>query len=64
MIQAKSLSSLVSKMYANTHGIILLEYGISFTRWLIILILCNDGCQLKSTKLRSRNHQRRRRFGV
>jgi hypothetical protein len=63
-IQAKSLSSLVSKMYTNTHGIILLEYGISLARWLIILILCNDGCRLKSTKLRSRNHQRRRCFRV
>ena len=29
----------------------LLEYSISLTRWLIILILCNDGCRLKSTEL-------------
>ena len=38
-IQAKSLSSLVSKVYANTQEIILLEYGISLNRWLIILLV-------------------------
>jgi len=40
----EKLSSLVSKMYVNTQEIILLEYGISLTRWLIILILRNDSC--------------------
>jgi len=39
MIQAESLSSLVSKVYANTQEIILLEYGISLNRWLIILLV-------------------------
>jgi len=28
----------------------LLEYGMSLTRWLILLILCNGGRRLKSTK--------------
>ena len=60
----EKLSSLVSKMYVNTQEIILLEYGISLTRWLIILILRNDSCRLKSTKLWGRSHRRRRRFRV
>ena len=38
-IQAESLSSLVNKVYADTQGIILLEYGISLTWWLIITYL-------------------------
>jgi len=29
----------------------LLEYGTSLTRWIVTLILCNDSCRLKSTKL-------------
>ena len=50
-IYAKSLSSRVSKVYANTQENIIMKYGITLTRWLIILVLCNDGCRLKSTKL-------------
>ena len=46
-----SSNSLVSKVCINTRGIILLEYGISLTQWLIILTLYDDGFRLTKSML-------------